>query len=58
MESEIILFSRSFLPNLCSSRGCEWEIVAEMLGSSSKSKSRSHLLEEIFWPPDSQLFFK
>ena len=58
MESEIILFSRSFLSNLCSNRGCEWEIVAEMLESSSKNKSRSHLLEEMFWPPDSQPFFK
>ena len=43
-----------FLFNLWSYRGCEWKIIGEMLESSLKNKSRSHLLEEIFQPPDSK----
>ena len=41
---------------MCSHRGCkcEWKIIDEMLESSLKNKSQSHLLEEIFQPPNSQ----
>ena len=45
---------RFFLPNLCSNRVCEWKTIGEMLEPSLRSKSPSHLLEEIFRLPDSK----
>ena len=54
MESKIILLSSFFLFNLWSNCGHEWKIIGEMLESSLKNKSGSHLLEEIFWPAGSK----
>ena len=41
---------------MCSNRCHEWKIIGEMFESSSKNKSRSHLLEEIFRLADSKSF--
>ena len=45
-----LFWTTLFSPSMCSTRGCEWKIIGEMLASSFKNKSRSHFLKEIFWP--------
>ena len=54
MESDFFCLTGIFLPNLYSNRECEWKIIGEILESSLKNKSRSHLLKEIFRSPDSK----
>ena len=55
MESEVILHNSSvYTQHVCSTQGCEWKIIVEMLESSFKNKSQSNFLEEIFGPVDSK----
>ena len=55
MESEVILHNSSvYTQHVCSTQGCEWKIIVEMLESSFKNKSQSNFLEEIFRPVDSK----
>ena len=51
---KLIYIKVIFSPNVCSTRGCEWKIIGEMLESSLKNKSRGHFLEERFRPADSK----
>ena len=46
-----------FLPKLGSKQGCEWTIIGEIIESSLKSKSRSHL-SELYKPPNSKAFVR
>ena len=53
-KEKLFCWTGLFLHNLCLTQSCESKIIGEMLESSLKNKSWSHLLEEIFQPPDSK----